>query len=81
MTLQLGGVLACSIVGSERSWVGLDQKQQRGQDTSRKVRPVGRGRKSSKTKHRPHLVARRHKLAVPGSWRKRSGFRTLRRPA
>ena len=81
MALQLGRVLACSIVGSGRSWVGLDQKQQRGQDTSRKVRPVGWGRKSSRTRHRAHLAARGHKLAIPGSRPKRSGFHTLRLPA
>ena len=81
MALQLGHVLACSIVGSEQSWVGLDQKQQRGQDTSRKVRPVGWGRKYSKSKYRAHLAAHGHKLAVPGNWRKRSGFHTLRRSA
>jgi hypothetical protein len=81
MVLQLGRVLACSVVGSDRSWVSLDRKQQRGQDTSRKVRPVGWGRKSSKTKQRPHLAARGHKLAIPGNRRKRSGFHTLRLPA
>ena len=79
--LRFCRVLACPVAGSAKSWVGLDRKQQRGQDTSRKVRPVGWGRKSSKHKHRAHLAARWHKLAILGKWRKRSGLHTLRRPA
>jgi len=81
MVPQSCRVLACSVAVSGKWWGCLDRKQQRGQDTSRKVRPVGRGRKFNKTKHRAHLAAHGHKLAVPGNWRKRFAFYTLRRPA
>ncbi len=74
-------VLACPVAVSGKWWGCFDREQQRGQDTSRKVRPVGRGRNSSKNKRRAHLAARRHKLAIPGNRRIRSGFHTLRRPA
>jgi hypothetical protein len=74
-------VLACPVAVSGKWWGCSDRGQHGGQDTSRKVRPVGWGRKSSKTKYRAHLAAHGHKLAVPGNWRKRLGFRTLRRSA
>jgi hypothetical protein len=78
---QFRRVPACHIAVSGKWWGCLDRKEQRGQDTSRKVRPVGRGRKSSKNEHRAHLAAHGRKLAVPGTCRKHSGFHTLRRPA
>ena len=77
MTLQLGRVLACSVVGSDRSWVSLDRKQQRGQDKGRKVRTVGRAKKASKFNASEHLAACTRKVTLRGNARIPSASHTL----
>ena len=79
MALQLDRVLACSVVGSVPSWVGLDRKQQRGQDKDRKVRSVGRAEKASKINIPAHLSARGRKVASVGNARFCLAFHTLAR--
>ncbi len=69
---------SCSRRPSAECCWSAEETTERGQDTSRKVRPVGRGRKASKSKRRAHLVARRRKLSNSENRQKRSTFSTLR---
>jgi hypothetical protein len=67
------------VFGSLKSgkWV-LESNDRRGQDKSRKVRPVGRLGNSCNFNHAPNIAKIRHNLAVLPRCRSSSAFDTLR---
>ena len=75
--LRLWTMLAHSVAGSAQLRESASQINSGGQDTSRKVRPVGWARKASKYRAPAHLAERIRKLPIRQKPRVPLAFRTL----
>ncbi len=74
-------VLACPVAESREWWECVDREQQRGQDKSRNVRPVGWGGNSSDFGYLAHIAPAARTLPTCATPRICSVIHTLRATA